>query len=70
MSRRELRKQTSWLCLVETEVKSKLQARKQLPRAGLTSLSCGLFSETSPKVYSKWGAKPLLERQSIKCDRQ
>lgn len=54
-----------------TEVKSQLQRGKQLPRAGLTSLSCGLFSETSPKVYSKGEQSHCLKHsQSIKCDRQ
>ena len=48
-----------------TEVKSQLQRGKRLPRAGLTSVSCGVFSETSPKAYFQRGAEPLLETQSV-----
>ena len=54
-----------------TEVKSQLQRGKRLPRAGLTSVSCGVFSETSPKAYSKGEQSHCLKHsQSIKCDRQ
>lgn len=48
----------------------RLHGRKPLSGAGLTSISCGMFSETSPNIYPKESVRVSREtrRQCIKCD--